>query len=149
LNGDPVSTGTVQIAAVSPGLYTATSDGKGVAAALAVTVHADGTSSFVDTFQCASATNCTALPIDLGAATDQVVLELFGTGIRGRSALANVTCKIGTTTVPVQYAGAQFGFVGLDQVNIPLPKSFKGAGSVNVSLTVDGQSANVVAINFK
>ena len=102
-----VSTGSVQIAAVSPGLYTATADGKGLAAGLAVTNHADGTSSFVDTFQCASATSCAALPIDLGLATDQVILELFGTGIRGRSSLANVTCKIGTTTVPVQYAGAQ------------------------------------------
>jgi uncharacterized protein (TIGR03437 family) len=149
LNGDPVSTGTVQIAAVSPGLYTATADGKGVAAALAVTVHADGTSAFVDTFQCASATSCTALPIDLGLTTDTVVLELFGTGIRGRSAVANVTCKIGSTTVPVQYAGAQFGYVGLDQVNIILPKTFKGTGAANVSLIVDGQAANVVAISFK
>jgi uncharacterized protein (TIGR03437 family) len=149
VNGDPVSTGKVQIAAVSPGLYTATADGKGVAAALAVTVHADGTSAFVDTFQCASVTSCTPLPIDLGLATDQVVLELFGTGIRGRSSLTNVTCKIGTTTVPVSYAGAQNGYVGLDQVNIVLPKSLKGAGAVNVALTVEGQAANVVAISIK
>jgi uncharacterized protein (TIGR03437 family) len=149
LNGDPVSTGTVPIAAVSPGLYTATADGKGVAAALAVTFHADGTSAFVYTFQCTSATSCTPLPIDLGLTTDTVVLELFGTGIRGRSSLANVTCKIGTTTVPVQYAGAQFGYVGLDQVNITLPKTFRGTGAANVALTVDGQAANVVAISFK
>jgi uncharacterized protein (TIGR03437 family) len=149
LNGDPVSTGTVQIAAVSPGLYTATADGKGVAAAIAVTIHADRTSSFVDTFQCASATSCTALPIDLGLSTDTVVLELFGTGIRGRSSLANVTCKIGSTSVPVSYAGAQGVYVGLDQVNIVLPRTLQGAGAVNVTLTVDGQTANVVAISFK
>jgi uncharacterized protein (TIGR03437 family) len=149
LNGDPMSTGTVQIASVSPGLYTATADGKGVAAALAVTIHSDGTSGFVDTFQCSSATSCTALPIDLGLSTDTVVLELFGTGIRGRSSLANVTCKIGSTTVPVSYAGAQNGYVGLDQVNITLPRSFQGTGAANVTLTVDGQAANVVAISFK
>ncbi|HLK63424.1 MAG TPA: cellulase family glycosylhydrolase [Bryobacteraceae bacterium] len=148
-NGDPVSTGTVQIAAVSPGLYTATSDGKGVAAAIVVTVHADGTSSFVDTFQCATATSCSPLPIDLGLTTDTVVLELFGTGIRGRSSLANVTCKIGSTTVPVSFAGAQGAFVGLDQVNIVLPKTLRGTGAATVALTVDGQAANAVGISFK
>lgn len=149
VNGAPVASGTVQITPVSPGLYTATADGKGVAAAIAVTVHSNGTSSFANTFQCASAVNCTPLPIDLGADTDQVVLELFGTGIRGRSSLTSVTCKIGSITLPAAYAGPQGTYVGLDQVNIPLPKSLRGAGNVNVSLTVEGQPANVVAIGFK
>jgi len=149
INGNPVGTGMVQIAAVAPGLYTATQDGKGIPSAIVVTVHADGSQNFVYTFQCATATSCTAVPIDLGASTDQVVLELYGTGIRGRSSLANVICKIGSTTVPVQYAGLAPGSVGEDQVNILLPKTFAGAGNVNVALTVDGQAANVVSINFK
>ncbi len=149
LNGDPVSTGTVPITAVSPGLYTATADGKGVAAALAVTIHADGTSSFIDTFKCTSATSCAAVPIGLGSSTDTVVLELFGTGIRGRSSLANVSAKIGSTAVPVSYAGAQGVYVGLDQVNIVLPKTLAGTGAANVSLTIDGQTANVVAISIQ
>jgi uncharacterized protein (TIGR03437 family) len=150
VNGDPVASGTAQIAPVAPGLYTATADGKGAASAIAVTVHADGTQApFVYTFQCTSATSCTPLPIDLGLATDQVVLELYGTGIRGRSSLANVTCTIGSTTVPVQYAGLAPGSVGEDQVNIILPKTFRGTGFANVALTVDGQAANVVAISFK
>jgi len=51
--------------------------------------------------------------------------------------------------VPVQYAGLAPGSVGEDQVNILLPKTFAGAGNVNVALTVDGQAANVVSINFK
>ena len=149
VNGAPVASGTVQIAAVSPGLYTATANGQGAAAAIAVTVHADSTSAFVYTFLCASATSCAAAPIDLGLASDQVVLELFGTGIRGRSSLSGVTCKIGTTTVPVSFAGPQSVYVGLDQVNILLPKTLRGSGNVNLALTVDGQAANVVGLNFK
>jgi uncharacterized protein (TIGR03437 family) len=149
VNGDPVATGAVQIASVSPGFYTATQDGKGVASAIAVTVHADGSSSFVDTFQCASATSCSPLPISLGAITDQVVLEFFGTGIRGRSSLANVTCKIGSTTLPVAYAGPQGTYVGLDQVNVLLPKSLAGGGNLNVAVTIDGQAANIVTIGIK
>jgi uncharacterized protein (TIGR03437 family) len=150
VKGEPVASGTAQIAPVAPGLYTATQDGKGAASAIAVTVHADGTQApFVYTFQCTSATSCTPLPIDLGLTTDQVVLELYGTGIRGRGSLANVTCTIGSTTVAVQYAGLAPGSIGEDQVNILLPKTLRGAGPVNVSLTVDGQAANVVAISFK
>jgi uncharacterized protein (TIGR03437 family) len=150
VNGNPVATGTAQIAPVAPGLYTATQDGKGAPSAIVVTVHADGSQApFVYTFQCASAGNCTPLPIDLGLATDSVVLELFGTGIRGRSSLANVVCKIGSTAVPVQYAGLAPGAVGEDQVNMLLPKTLKGAGSVTLTLTVDGQAANAVTINFK
>jgi uncharacterized protein (TIGR03437 family) len=148
VNGDPVAFGTARIAAIAPGLYTATSDGKGVAAAVVVTVHANGTQSLASTFQC-SAAGCTAVPIDLGLDSDQVVLELFGTGIRGRSAVAGVTCKIGSNTLPVAYAGPQTVFVGLDQVNVTLPKSLRGSGNQTVLLTVDGQTANAVSLTFK
>jgi uncharacterized protein (TIGR03437 family) len=147
VNGNPTAFGTARLAAVAPGLYTANSNGQGAAAAIVLTNHADGSSSFVYTFQCASAGNCTALPIDLGLSTDQVALELFGTGIRGHS--VSVTCKIGSTTLPVAYAGQQGVYVGLDQVNVLLPKSLRGAGNVTVVLTVDGQNANSVNLNFK
>ncbi len=147
VNGDPVALGTAQIAAVAPGLYTANATGQGVASAIVYTLHANGTNSFVYTFQCPSGGSCTALPIDLGLDTDQVVLELYGTGIRGHSQA--VTCKIGSTTLPVAYAGQQGGYVGLDQVNVNLPKSLRGTGNATVVLTVDGQAANSVTVNFK
>ena len=147
LNGNPVAFGTAQVAAIAPGIYTANSNGSGAPAAIVLTIHTDGSSAFVYTFQCASAGNCTPLPIDLGQASDQVVLELFGTGIRSHT--TPVTAKIGSTTLTASYAGPQGGFVGLDQINILLPKSLRGAGNVNLQLTVDGQTANTVALNFK
>jgi len=148
VNGDPVAFGTARIAAIAPGIYTATSDGKGVAAAVVVTVHANATQSLASTFQC-SAAGCTAVPIDLGLDSDLVVLELFGTGIRGRGAPAGVTCKIGSAALPVAYAGPQTVFVGLDQINVTLPKSLRGSGAQTVVLTVDGQPANAVSLTFK
>ena len=75
------------------------------------------------------------------------LLELYGIGIRGQC--GTVTCKIGSTKLPVDYAGPQGVFVGLDQVNVPLPKSLRGAGNVTVLLTVDGQTANAVSLTFK
>lgn len=145
VNGDPVAFGAAQIATVAPGLYTANSTGQGVAAGVVQTFHANGSNDFVYTFQ-GPAGNRTALPIDLGLDTDQVVLLLYGTGIRAHS--GTVTCKIGSATLPASYAGSS-GFIGEDQVNVALPKSLRGAGSVTVQLTVDGQNANAVTLSFK
>jgi uncharacterized protein (TIGR03437 family) len=51
--------------------------------------------------------------------------------------------------VPVQYAGAQPSFPGLDQVNVLLPASLSGTGNANVVLTVDGQVSNTVMVNIR
>ncbi len=145
LNGDPVAFGTATLAAVAPGLYTA--GGTAIAAGTVFTLHADGTSSLANIAQCGSNGACTAVPINLGSATDQVTLELFGTGIRGHSGTVN--CKIGTTTLPVAYAGPQNLFVGLDQVNVAVPKSLGGSGSTTLVLSVDGQNASPVNLTFQ
>jgi uncharacterized protein (TIGR03437 family) len=82
------------------------------------------------------------LPIDLGPEADQVFLTLYGTGLRNRSSLANVSVKIGGIEAPVQYAGPQGEYAGMDQVNVRLPRSLAGHSQARVDLTVDGQVAN-------
>lgn len=145
-----VSTGRVQIEAVAPGLFAANANGRGVAAALAVRVRADGsqTPEPVFRFDPAQGRNV-SVPIDLGPETDQVVLVLFGTGIRSRSALSAVSARIGGEAADVQYAGPQGGFVGLDQINLPLRRSLIGRGEVDVFLIVDGKEANPATINIR
>jgi uncharacterized protein (TIGR03437 family) len=140
-----VARGSVNVDAVAPGLFTANADGKGVAAALALRVAPDGGQTALEVFHAVQG-GYVATPLDLGAATDQVILELFGTGIRGRSALTAVTAKIGGQDAEVQYAGPQGGYAGLDQVNIRVPRSLAGRGNVDVVLTVDGKTANAVTI---
>jgi len=56
---------------------------------------------------------------------------------------------IGGQPVNVQYAGQQGGYPGLDQINAPLPIGLKGAGVVNLSVTVDGFVSNTATVNFK
>jgi uncharacterized protein (TIGR03437 family) len=90
-----------------------------------------------------------AVPLSIGAATDQLYLLAFGTGFRNRPALSAVTATIGGTNAEVSYAGAQGTFVGLDQPNIRIPASLAGRGDVNVILTVNGKSTNTVTINVK
>jgi uncharacterized protein (TIGR03437 family) len=74
---------------------------------------------------------------------------LFGTGVRFRSALSGVSAKIGGTDVQVLFAGPQGDFIGLDQLNIQLPRSLAGRGEVDLVLTVDGKTSNTVRVNIK
>ncbi len=90
-----------------------------------------------------------ALPIDLGPASEQVYLILYGTGIRLRSNLNNVTVTIGGTPATVSYAGAQNDFVGLDQINVLIPRNLMGRGLVEVVLNVEGKAANAVKVSIK
>jgi len=145
-----VSTGTIQVVAVAPSLFSANASGTGLAAAVVVRVRADGSQVNEPAIQFdAMQGRFVAVPIDLGPETDQVFLVLFGTGIRNRSAPEAVTAKIGGVDATVSFAGAQGGFVGLDQVNVRIPRSLAGRGNVDVALTVDSKPSNTVQVNIK
>jgi uncharacterized protein (TIGR03437 family) len=145
-----ISTGAAQITTVTPGLFTANSDGQGVAAAIAVHAKPGGEQTFELIAELDAMTNrYISRPIDLGPEGDEVVLLLFGTGIRHRSALSNVTATIGGVAAPIDYAGSQADFAGLDQINVRVPRSLIGRGEVDLVLTVDGKNANTVKIKIK
>ncbi len=145
-----LSLGAVQIATVAPGLFTANANGQGVAAAVALRVRSDGSQVFEPVARFDAATGrFVPVPIDLGPPTDQVFLVLYGTGLRNRSALSAVTCRIGGTEVGVLFAGEVVGLVGLDQSNANIPRSLIGRGEVDVVLTVDGKEANRAQISIK
>jgi uncharacterized protein (TIGR03437 family) len=142
------STGLLTLADVAPSVFTANQDGAGVPAALLQRVKADGTQQYEEVFEPDGAGKFRPRAINLGPNDEAVYLLLFGTGIRLRSDLKNVTCQVGSEALPVAYAGAQGGYVGLDQVNVLLPKSLHGRGEVSVTLSVDGKAANTVKLRF-
>jgi uncharacterized protein (TIGR03437 family) len=141
-----VSTAAVDVSAVMPSVFALGSSN--VAAAVAVRVNAVGTQTPIAVFQCSSS-GCTASPMDIGGAGDQVFLTLFGTGLRKNSGLANVRATIGGADAPVAFAGAQGEFAGLDQINLQIPVSLRGRGDVSIVLTVDGVTTNPVNINIR
>jgi uncharacterized protein (TIGR03437 family) len=145
-----VVTGQMQIGAVAPGLFTMNANGQGVAAAVAIWAMPDNSQTWQYVFAppC-NPGSCVSTPLALGAPAANMYLELFGTGIRGRSSLSAVSATIGGVTAPVQYAGPVGGFTGLDQVNLAVPTSLAGRGEVDILLTVDGKVANPVKVNFK
>jgi uncharacterized protein (TIGR03437 family) len=87
-------------------------------------------------------------PIDLGPEGDQVYLSLYGTGIRG-APQNRVTVRVQGLDVPVLFAGAQPDFVGLDQVNILLPRSLAGTGEANLIVTASGVDSPTVKLLIK
>jgi uncharacterized protein (TIGR03437 family) len=145
-----VSIGATQIVRVAPGLFAANANGQGVAAGVALRVRANGQQVFepIARFDQAQG-RFVAVPIDLGPATDQVFLILFGTGVRFRSSLSAVTATIGGANAEVLHAGAQGDFVGLDQINLRVARTLAGRGEVDATLAVDGKAANPVRVSFR
>ena len=132
----------------APGIFTANSDGRGVAAAQILRVAADGTQT-VQSIASYDAVAKQWVPAPIDLSTDAVYLVLFGTGLRNTPVGSLVTCTLkGVTYTPV-YAGAQNEFPGLDQIDLLLPPSLSGSGLVTVQVIANLQPANPVTIAIK
>jgi uncharacterized protein (TIGR03437 family) len=109
----------VTVAPAAPGLFTADASGKGPPAGLTE-------------------------PIEIGE--DGAVVVLYGTGFRHA---ARPVCLISGEPIEVLYAGAQGEFPGLDQLNVRLPASLRGAGAVVLELKAEGVAANPVLLTIR
>ncbi|MFN0120527.1 MAG: hypothetical protein ACKV2V_08500 [Blastocatellia bacterium] len=149
-----VAIGTIQVSATAPALFTASSTGSGLAAASLLRVKADGRVLYEAIARYDTAQNrFAAVPVDFGpdrgADSDLLFLVLYGAGLRGRTALSSVSARIGRVNAEVLYAGAQGDFLGLDQINLRLPRALAGAGEVDIVITVEGKTANTVRAGFR
>ena len=125
--------------------------GTGLAAASALSVAANYTETVVPVISCGSA-NCSLVPINVSG--NPVYLSLYGTGFPQGTPTSSVTCTVAGQVVPVTYAGPQMQIPGLDQVNMLLPKTLAGAGTVSVacffgSEGVNGYPANVLRVTIQ
>ncbi|MEP7273056.1 MAG: IPT/TIG domain-containing protein, partial [Acidobacteriota bacterium] len=140
-----VSRGTIQIAPAALSLFSASSDGRGAAAANVVRV-VGGNLFFEDVAQFVDGA-WVAKCFGLGPATESVFLALYGTGLGGNGAGLTLTATIGGVATPVPFAGSQGSFVGLDQLNVgPIPRQLIGAGLVDVIVSVNGVAINTVNV---
>ncbi len=84
---------------------------------------------------------------DWDPSTEDAYLIIYGTGIRNASGFS---ATVGGLSVPVTYAGATSGFLGLDQVNIgPLPISLRGSQQKQIRFFAGGLEANRTNVWFK
>lgn len=142
-----VSQSTTEIVNVAPSLFTADATGRGLAAAQ---IQRDGSGTMEPTawFDPLKA-QIVALPIDLQATDKDVYLVLYATGIRMNTEVGLVSATIGGQPAPVSYANAQGEFIGLDQINLKLPRNLVGSGMVDVAISINGKAANAVKVMVK
>jgi uncharacterized protein (TIGR03437 family) len=146
-NGAGVLTASnIQIAPVAPGLFTINNASLG--AGYAIRVSASGAQTLQQIYAFDDAGTVVAKPIDLGSPTDRVYLALFGTGLQSAAASTS-KATVGGTSVPVLYVGPQGSYLGLDQVNIPLPASLAGRDNVNIQFSAAGIASNPVQITIR
>jgi uncharacterized protein (TIGR03437 family) len=137
-----VQQGKVTVSQVNPSVFAMNSDGQGVIAANVIRVKADGSQQYEPLAQFDATTNrIIPKPIDLGPVGERVFLEIYLTGIRHAqdenkdgNFIEHVFVILGGKSISPIFAGKQGFFVGIDQVNVELPRTLIGKGKLNLSI---------------
>lgn len=154
-NNGVVRTGLAYLREIAPGVFSDNASGQGVASAVVVRVRPGNLQSYepVSRFDTALQ-RFVPLELDLGPESEFLVLALFGTGWRQASGSSAVIVNIGNSTTgyvscPVEYVGTQPTIEGLDQINVRLPRTLIGKGDVEVRVSINGISTNIVQLKIK
>jgi uncharacterized protein (TIGR03437 family) len=156
VSGDAtISNGTVTFGQALPSIFTADSSGSGAPAALLLRVKTDGSQVYENvSFFDATAGRFLLRPIDFGPTGERIFLALFLSGIRTAAdpngdGNVNESVRViinGSVLVP-DYAGPQGGFIGLDQINVELPRSLQSSSLLDLAVSIlGGQSSNLVSL---
>ena len=133
-----ISTGTVQVNDVAPAIFTANSSGSGLPSAYLVRVLANGSQGNepVD-----------ARPIDPGPAGDRIFLVLYLTGVR-RAAAGATKVIIAANELNPTFVGESPDYIGLDQINVELPRYLGGRGGVSLQVKAADRTSNLTEIQM-
>ncbi|NDD63612.1 MAG: tandem-95 repeat protein, partial [Acidobacteria bacterium] len=131
-----VSRGEIRIAAVSPGLFSADASGRNAPAGTVRRYRDNRQIGEQNLFEAGNHRQPSL--IEPGEVGDELYLVLYATGIRGEGDQTKIRVKIGGIEVPVQYAGSQGDYAGLDQVNVKLPAELIGRGELEMMISVEG-----------
>jgi uncharacterized protein (TIGR03437 family) len=140
--GSSQTASNVVIAPVAPAVFTV--NGNALIAGYAIRVSSSGTQTVEPAYAVNAQGSFSAAPINMGSATDSVYLTIYGTGIQA-AGLANVAVTVNGVSTQVLYAGSA-GYTGVDQINVLLPASLAGSGTVALQVTASGIAANTVQI---
>ena len=140
--GSTQTASNVVIAPVAPAVFTV--NGNALVAAFAVRVSANGTQTVEPAYALNAQGSFSAAPINMGSATDKVYLAIYATGVQAAGP-ANVTVTVNGVNTPVLFAG-NAGYSGVDQINVQLPASLAGSGTVALQVTASGIAANTVQV---
>ncbi len=149
-DGTVVGTESLLVQDTRPALFTANQSGRGVPAGEAILVRANGAQEPQQLFACTGTpSNCAAVPLPQGEPGENTFLILYGTGIRNRPAGTPVEVSVDGVEAEVTFAGEQPEFVGLDQVNVRLPKPLPAARDLELRVRVGVELSNPVVIRVQ
>lgn len=148
VNGQTAAMTRVAVGHLAPALFTANGSGSGLPAAYLVRVRTDGSYYEEPIFDRDNLGRLTPRPIRLPE-DEQVYLVLYGTGFKD---LPSGGTEIEATfQATLKEKGRVFrapGFVGLEQVNLLLPRSLRGLGDVLMTVALNGVNTNPVTIRI-
>ena len=90
------------------------------------------------------------VPIDLSQSEARGLhLILFGTRASDGAPAQSTSVSVQGVSVPAVGLGPQPTDVGLDQINVSLPASLAGTGVASVSVSIGGQTSNIVYVTIR
>jgi uncharacterized protein (TIGR03437 family) len=147
--GNDLAVLPVGVEQVSPGLFSAGGDGQGVAAATVIVEGSEGSKTLTPAYRCGAASSaCTEAPIEFGAESNRVSLQVLATGTRNRTDRSQIIARIAGQPMTVLSDGPVEETPGVDQITVSLPRTLIGAGKVDLTVTVADKTSNAVKVDF-
>jgi uncharacterized protein (TIGR03437 family) len=155
-NGVITHTGKVNVVSVAPAIFTANANGAGVPAAIVLRVAANGAQT-TETLSQFVNNRWQTKAINLGPTGERVFLILFLSGIRGlpnsdgnssNGVAENVRVLIGGVEQTPIFANKQGGLIGVDQINVEIPRELLGRGKIKATVLGGGFSSLEVEIEI-
>ncbi|MCW5964868.1 MAG: hypothetical protein KIT83_12585 [Bryobacterales bacterium] len=118
------------------------------AAGYAHLVLPDGTVRLTPLDQCDFLGNCTMRRVDRGPAGSNLHLVLFGTGFPADATLAEYQGPMWQPGFTISYAGRHQDYVGLQQINVRIPRDVYINGVAMFDVAVRGQRTYQLPVQF-
>jgi uncharacterized protein (TIGR03437 family) len=149
VDGRIVSRGTIRISPVSPAIFTADSSGRGYPIGAILRYRADQLVAVEPVVDYDPARKLfVGRPIDPGSGDDILFLVLYGTGFRRHTGLSSISARLGGVDAQVVYSGPQGHYIGLDQLNLRIPREVAGRGEVDLVVSFGSSAVNPVRIRM-
>ncbi|HKW96882.1 MAG TPA: hypothetical protein VJN43_04070 [Bryobacteraceae bacterium] len=144
------STVTLQLAGVSPGIYSMDGTGRGQGAI----VHSDGMLSAADGGKWGGRPAATGETVSIYCTGLGLVTNQPATGAPAPSdplsrTIAQPAVTIGSATALVTFSGLAPGLVGVYQINVQVPAGIQPGPAVPVNLTISGVPSNTVTMSVE
>lgn len=127
-------------------LFSADSSGGGAPAGFYVRVAPNGAQQRGDLYRCVAGV-CTVPSTSFGGTANDLFLEIYGTGFRDPGLPDDLRAYIGGRAAEVVFAGPHGQFVGLDQVNIKVPRDIERGVPLDLYVWVRTPQERWVASN--